>query len=238
MVTITTMTPTPTPTPISPGATADSAARDPLGPLFAWLSPGYPIGGFAYSHGLEWAIAAGDVHDRESLVAWLGDLITQGAGRSDALLMAAAWHDPTAAEPAEWAEALAASRERAQEAAWQGSAFASVTADAWGAGTAAPAPLPVAMGRAAAAAGVPLETLLPLAMQAFAANLASAAVRLVPLGQTDAQRTIAALLPLIGRVAAEAAADPDPLAAIGTATIRGDIAAMRHETQTVRLFRT
>ncbi|MEL6774445.1 MAG: urease accessory UreF family protein [Pseudomonadota bacterium] len=209
-----------------------------LAALFAWLSPGYPVGGFAYSHGLEWAVAEGAVHDRATAEAWIGDLLAHGAGRSDALLIAAAWRTPADPGPARLAEALAASRERRDEAAWQGAAFAEVTRTVWQPDMGDAAPLPVVIGHAAAAAKIPLKTLLPLALQAWVTTLASAAVRLVPIGQTDAQRIVHALLPQIRAVAAEAVAAPDPLGAIGTAALRGDIAAMRHETQDVRLFRT
>ncbi|ORE96041.1 urease accessory protein ureF [Stappia sp. 22II-S9-Z10] len=97
-------------------------------------------------------------------------------------------------------------------------------------------PLPVAIGAAGGLHGVPLRPLLTAALHAFAANLVSAAVRLVPLGQTDGQRITAALLPVAAEVArrAEAAA----LADIRSTAIGLDICAMAHETQHVRLFRS
>ena len=49
-------------------------------PLLAWLSPTYPVGAYAYSHGLEWAAAAGDVTDEASLAGWLADVLAHGAG--------------------------------------------------------------------------------------------------------------------------------------------------------------
>ncbi|SEA43255.1 urease accessory protein UreF [Rubrimonas cliftonensis] len=204
--------------------------------LVAWLSPGYPVGAFAYSHGLERAVADGAVRDAQTLQAWVGDVLARGSGRNDAILLAAAHRAPDDLAPAELAAALAVSRERLLETEAQGAAFARTTAQAWGAGDGGPAPYPVAVGRAAAAAGAPLETALTLYLQAFAANLVSVAVRLVPLGQTEGQRALAALAPLCAAVAAEAAgAGLDDL---GGAAFAADIAAMRHETQAVRLFRT
>ncbi len=146
--------------------------------LVAWLSPGYPVGAFAYSHGLERAVADGAVRDAATLQAWVGDVLARGSGRNDAILLAAAHRAPDDPEPAELAAALAVSRERLLETEAQGAAFARTTAQAWGAGDGAPAPYPVAVGRAAAAAGAPLETALTLYLQAFAANLVSVAVRL------------------------------------------------------------
>jgi urease accessory protein len=206
--------------------------------LAAWLSPSYPVGGFAYSHGLEWAVDSGAVHDAASCEAWLRTVIGQGAGRSDAILLAHAMRNPDDAELAALALALQPSAERRLESRAPGAAFAQVTAAAYPAPglDGRPEPWPLALGRAAAAHGLPAALVLPLAVQAFAANLVSAAVRLVPLGQTDGQRVLAALMPLCRDVAAEAEAAP--LDAIGGCVLLSDVASMCHETQYTRLFRS
>lgn len=228
--------PTGMPTEGSAGAGALDARG--LGVLAIWLSPAYPVGAFAYSHGLERAIADGAVHDGESLRAWVATLVAQGAGRSDAILLAHAWRDPDDAALEALAIALQPSAERRLESRAQGAAFAQVTAAAWPApgldGRALPYPL--AVGRAARAHGLPLGPVLAVVVQGFAANLVSAAVRLVPLGQTEGQRVLAALLPLCHAVAAEAEAAP--LDALGGCTLLSDIASMRHETLETRLFRS
>jgi urease accessory protein len=72
--------------------------------------------------------------------------------------------------------------------------------------------------------------------QAFAANIVSAAVRLVPLGQSDGLRVQARLEPLIPRIVAAALACT--LDDVGGAAVAADIASMRHETQYTRLFRS
>jgi urease accessory protein len=209
--------------------------------LFAWLSPANPVGAFAYSHGLERAVAAGDVHDRATLAGWIADVLAFGAGRSDAVLLASAWRaerdgDAAAlADVAELAAVLAPSAERRLETDALGAAFAEVTAAAWGAGTGA-APYPVAFGQAAARHAVPLDQAAAGYLQAFAANLVSAGIRLGAVAQTDAQRVVAALMPDCERVAAEAlAAAPDE---VGGCAVRADIASMQHETQATRLFRS
>jgi urease accessory protein len=96
--------------------------------------------------------------------------------------------------------------------------------------------LPVAVAVACAGHGVPLDLALPARLQAFAANLISAGVRLIPLGQTDGQRLLAALEPVVAATAVRARAVP--LAEVGGAAFRADIASMRHETQYTRLFRS
>ena len=218
-----------------------TAMDETISKLFAWLSPGYPVGGFTFSHGLEWAVEAGDVRDRETLADWVADILEHGAGRTDAVLLAGAWRAERAGDAAalaavaELADALAPSAERRLEAAALGAAFAEVTAAAWGGGP-CPAAYPVAFGQAAARHAIPLEDAVGLYLQAFAANLVSAAIRLAAVGQTDGQRVVAAVMPVCAAVAAEALGAP--LDAIGGCTIRADIASMRHETQPVRLFRT
>ncbi|MEO0823886.1 MAG: urease accessory UreF family protein, partial [Pseudomonadota bacterium] len=146
---------------------------EPAALLLAWLSPGYPVGAYTYSHGLEHAVAAGDVTGPAALSAWIADCLEHGAGRTDAILLAGAMRAPEDEALAERARALAASRERLLESEAQGAAFATVTAAARGPAL-APAPYPVAFGRAAAAHGIAPALAASLYLQAFAANLVSA----------------------------------------------------------------
>ncbi len=189
---------------------------------------------------------AGTRHGRRragsgAVAAWIADCVEHGAGRSDAILLAHAWRAEASGDGAglsalaELAAALAPSAERLLETEAQGGAFDEVTGAVWGRALGA-FPYPVAIGRAAAGEGVPLGPTLLLSLHAFAANLVSAAVRLVPLGQTDGQRVLARLMPLCARIAEEAATAS--LDDIGGCAYRADIAAMRHETQEPRLFRT
>jgi len=203
--------------------------------LAAWFSPGYPVGAYSYSHGLEWAVAAGQVGDAAGLAAWVADILEFGAGHTDAMLLAAAWRAEDPAEAAALASALAPSAERHLETMAQGAAFARVTSAAWGVAVPAVA-YPVAVGHAARLLALPLEATATLYLQAFAANIVSAGVRLVPVGQTDGQKITAGLVPLAARVAAAAVAAPPE--AIGGVALRADLAAMLHETQYTRLYRS
>jgi urease accessory protein len=204
--------------------------------LVQWLSPAFPVGSFAYSHGLEWAIAAGEVVSADAARDWIATILAEGAGRTDAILLAAALDaasDPVALGAL--AEALAASRERWIETMEQGCALA-LTVSALTGRDIPPLPYPVALGLAARGLGVAPEQVAALYLQAFATTLTLAAVRFVPLGQTEGQRILAELQPLVRRIAAEAVgAGIDD---IGSGAIRGDLAAMRHETMDVRIFRT
>ena len=218
-------------------------------PLLIWLSPAFPVGAFAYSHGLEAAVEAGDITNAATLQAWLDDLVRFGSLRTDALLAACAWRAAVAGDMAAIIEindltlALAPSRERHLETTGQGNAFVTAVQASWpsdlmgelaqGADAIA---YPVAVAVAAAAHGVPLPALLDAFLVAFAGNLVSAAVRLGPVGQTDGQRIIARLVPAL-REAAQMAAT-GTLDDLGSAALRSDIAAMRHETQYSRLFRS
>jgi urease accessory protein len=206
--------------------------------LAAWFSPAFPVGAFAYSHGLETAVADGVVTDRASLQDWVATALAQGAGRADAILLAAAWRAPRDGDVAALAAALNPSRERRLETMAQGAAFAATAAAAWPAPglDGAPAAYPVAVGRAAAAHGLPLGPVLLHYLQAWSANLVGAGVRLIPLGQTDGQRVTAALAPLCAAVAAVAA--EATLDELGGCALGCDVASMRHETMETRLFRT
>lgn len=207
--------------------------------LLTWLSPAFPTGAFAYSHGLEWAVEHDGVTNEAALLDWLEAVLRHGAGRTDAILLRHAWRADDLAEVAELAEAAAAGRERRAETLGQGTAFA-LAARVWGAPLLDALPgsvaYPVAVGALARAQGVAEDAAALGLLHAFAANLVSAAVRLIPLGQTAGLRVLAALEPALHQVAAEtrgAALDD-----IGGACFRSDIAAMRHETQYTRLFRT
>lgn len=223
--------------------------------LMTWLSPAFPVGAFSHSHGLEWAIEAGWIKDRTGLVAWLEDLVTLGGGWTDAVLFVQAHRAVLAADRrrladlGELAAACQPARERLVETTAQGEAFRRASDLTWGhaegpllpevpAGTLA---FPLAVAAQAARHGIPLQPALLAYLLAFAANLVTAAQRLVPLGQTDGQGALAALEPTLLEVTRRALAlgeAEDPFDQIGGAAWRSDLAALLHETQYTRLFRT
>jgi urease accessory protein len=208
--------------------------------LLAWLSPSFPTGAFANSHGLEWAVACGDISDEETLRVWLSDVLVHGSGRNDAILLRHA-HRAVANREAlnaigELAAATAASRERWSETLDQGTAFVAAAAAWQPPELPARVAYPVAVGALAARHGVDEHATTAAYLQAFAANLISAAVRLVPLGQSTGLRVLAGLAPTVLRVAADTrSASLDEL---GGCAFRSDLAAMRHETLPTRLFRS
>ena len=218
--------------------------------LMAWLSPAYPVGAFSYSNGLEWAVEAGDVTSADALCQWLVTVLTEGAGYCDAVFFTHAYRaseagDNTALHTvADLAAALTPSRERFLETTAQGRAFLDMTMTTWPClalervAKICPGPLayPIAVGAAAAGHGVSLEQSLAAYLHALAANWVSAAVRLIPLGQTDGQRVIAALEPCIAETVDRSLAAT--LDDAGSSTFRADIASMRHEAQYTRLFRS
>jgi urease accessory protein len=218
--------------------------------LMAWLSPAYPVGAFSYSSGIEWAVEAGDITDAATLKRWLAVMIADGGGFCDGVFFAhahraAAERDDKALRAvAELAAVFAPSQERHLETTAQGRAFLDATRAAW------PTPaldrllavwdgavaLPIAVAVASAGHEIVLAPALQAYLHALTANLVSAGVRLVPLGQTDGQRVLAALEPVVAATAARALATP--LDEVGGAAFRADLASMRHETQYTRLFRS
>ncbi len=215
------------------GGAMDNAA---LLTLARWFSPAFPTGGFAWSHGLETLVAEGAIGDAAGVEAWLADVLAHGGGRNDAILLAAAWRArPDAlAGIAELAAALAPGAERARETLEQGAAFARLAAP--GALPPDPVALPVVVGAAARAAGLPLAETLLFYLQNLASTLVSVAVRHVPLGQSVGQGILARLAPAIGALAE--AAPGLTLDDLGGCAFAGDLASLAHETQRTRIFRS
>ncbi len=237
---------------LEPPAAGERVSSAALIRLLAWLSPSFPVGAFSYSHGLEWAIEDGTVRTPADLEAWLGDILNHGAGRNDAILFVHAYAAGSLADAAavaaiaELAAALQPSKERRLEACAQGAAFLSAVAASWPNARfaalkesldRAPAiPYPVAVAAATATHEIPLRPALVAYLNGLAANIVSAGVRAIPIGQTDGQRIIAGLAPLVEDLAGAALASS--LDDLGGAAIRADIASMKHETQYTRLFRS
>lgn len=218
--------------------------------LLSWLSPAFPVGGFSYSSGIEWAVEAGDVSDARSLKDWLAAMLGQGSGFCDAVFFthahraAAAADDAALREVAELARAFVPSRERQLETTTQGRAFIETVRAAWDfpalsrlLAQCEEAPVyPVAVGLICAAHAIPLDPALHAFLHAQVFSLISAGSRLIPLGQTDSQRILALLEPQVAFTADRARRAT--LEEAGSATFRADLASLRHETQYTRLFRS
>jgi urease accessory protein len=205
--------------------------------LMTCLSPAFPTGGFAYSHALEWSVEAGDITEEAALKDWIEDLLQHGSLWNDVLLLRAAHQAPgDLAGLAELALSLGGTAERRLEASAQGAAFL-LAAAAYGLPRIdVDLTYPLAIGAIAAAAGIAQDDAALAFLHAATANLISAGIRLIPLGQAAGLRIQAALAPAI--LATEAATRTATLDELGGCAWASDIAAMRHETQTTRLFRT
>ncbi|MFH5775667.1 urease accessory protein UreF [Paracoccus sp. NGMCC 1.201697] len=202
--------------------------------LIQWLSPAFPTGAFAYSHGLEQAMAQG-LRETDAISDWIAEVVAHGGGWIDAVLLSLALTGEDPDDLAQLARAQAGSAERLAETVDQGRAFAETVAALTGHDV-TPRPLPVAVGLAARDLDLPAPEIIAHYLHAFAGNLVSAATRFVPLGQAQGQKALARLHPPIVRTAERAAlAGRD---ALETCCFGADLAAMRHETLDVRIFRT
>ena len=223
-----------------------TAMNDSLFRLMSWLSPAYPVGAYSYSHGLEYAVDAGLVTDAESVRDWIATILTAGSGFADLVFVAAAWDSEPERLPSinEFALAFQGTAEIRLESTAQGRAFLLVTAEAWPCeAIEALRGIPqdeivyaVAVGAVAKSHGIDRREVMTAYAHAFAANLVSAAVRLIPLGQTDGQRLTAKLMPAC--VAAVERAASTTADEVSTSTPMVDIASMKHEHQYTRLFRS
>lgn len=243
------MTTNKSPPPDHPGGMTEAEGAA-LYRLMTWLSPAFPVGAFSYSSGIEWAVEAGDVTDAASLKDWLRSMLADGSGFCDGVFLAhayraAAAHDEGALrEVAELAAAFVPSRERQLETTSQGRAFIDIARAAWNcdgldhlvAQCGGAIVYPVAVGLVGAAHDIPIAPMMHAFFHAVTSNWISAGARLVPLGQTDSQRVLAALEPVVVTTAKRALqASLDDL---GSASFRADLASLRHETQYTRLFRS
>lgn len=228
---------------ITTTAMADSTSPVALVRLMTWLSPAFPVGAFSYSGGLEQAVSSGDVGDAGTLRGWLSSLLAHGTLWNDAVLFAEAYRSVEdsvrLAETAALAEALSGSAERHRETMLQGEAFLAA-ASSWPHpvldaldGTAA---YPVAVGAVSGGHGIACDAALAAYLHAVVSNLVSVAIRCGVIGQRDGVATLAGLEATI--VALASAALASTLDDLGAATIRADIASLRHETLKTRLFRS
>ena len=228
---------------------ATNARIDAAQLLRIWLSPSFPVGAFAYSHGLEAAVARGLVTNASELGDWIAELIEKGSLHNDLILLAEAWraaNDITFDKLHQlnaFAIAFQPSAERYLEATQQGTSFAATISAAWPCDAIenlrkqeAPIAYPVAVGAAAAGHAIRLADALPAYALAFAMTLVSAAIRLSVIGQTDGQRVIARLMPIIDAQAAKA--ETSSLEDLGGAAFSSDLASLEHETLYSRLFRS
>jgi urease accessory protein len=217
-------------------------------PLAVWFSPMFPVGAFAYSHGLEWAHDGGDIGDADDLRDWLVTLVQRGALHNDAILLGAAYRTALQSDARGVAEinglalAMATSRERRLETATQGNAFLLAIRKSWPCATldrlqsSEDVAYPIAVAIAAAGHDLPLDATLDMFCLGFVSNLVSAAIRLGIVGQTDGQRVIAALMPIIHETAQSCA--NKHVDDLGGSSFRSDLASLKHETQYTRLFRS
>ncbi|MFB4375869.1 urease accessory protein UreF [Agrobacterium tumefaciens] len=211
--------------------------------LMAWMSPAFPVGGFSYSGGLEKAVEDRRIGDAAALRDWLETLLRHGSLWNDAVFLAHAWRSAGDAailsETADLARALAGSVERYRETVLLGDAFVAA-AGAWPHAVLdllpKDVPYPIAVGAVAAGHAVPLRETIAAFLHAGASQIVSAGIRLGVAGQKDGVAILAASEAIIAEMAARAM--QSTLDDLGSATIIADTAAMRHETQGTRLFRS
>ena len=227
-------------------------SRASLQRVLAWFSAAFPVGAFSYSHDLETAAESGQVRDRASLQRWIAAMLAHGAGRIDGDILRDAHVAGSAADLAALMTvnrrgvAFRATAEMMLEATAQGEAFLATCGAAW------PDPFldrwaailgddsesacySAAVGATTARTGIPLWALTAY-LQATASNLVSAGLRLGIIGQTDGQRILAALEPVVD--AAVAASLSRDASAFGSASFAVELASMAHEIQHTRLFRS
>jgi urease accessory protein len=213
--------------------------------LLQLASPALPVGAFSYSQGLEAAVEAGLVHDRASAEAWIGDCLSLTIACMEAPVLARlidAWRADGADQVNEWNEFFLASRETAElraETAQMGYSLAKLLTELGEgnpAASLATIAFPTAFAYAVSRWQIESEPALIAYLWSWLENQVIAAVKAVPLGQTDAQRLLIALGDLLpAQAAAALQRDDDDLCNFAPGLA---ILSAQHETQYSRLFRS
>jgi urease accessory protein len=227
--------------------TALPIAGTALPQLLRLASPMLPVGAYAYSQGMEWAVEEGAIADEDSALAWIADLLRFNVGTLEAPVwwrLYRAWQENDVEAVRHWNERFIAIRETAEfraETLQMGGALKAVLDATREIDTGlldqieSPA-FPTAFSFAAHGLGVPLREGLTGYLWAWAENQVSAAMKLVPLGQSSGQRILVKLIALLPEIADNAAGmQEDSLSNFSPALA---IASSRHETQYTRLFRS
>ena len=217
--------------------------------LQGWLSPSFPNGAYSYSHGLEWAVEAGHIHDRSSLVDWLEADLCCGSGRNEAIFFSEAYRCVVESDRAglsrvaELAAAFRGTSEFALESSQQATACLTTLRRVWPdrildlfSEMSCQPILAVVLGARSASERIPVRMALPAFLHSYVANLAIAGVRLIPLGQTDGQLAVSALEDAV--LSCSAQRKCATLDDLGSAGFMVELASMAHETQYTRLFRS
>ncbi len=227
--------------------TALPIAGTALPQLLRLASPMLPVGAYAYSQGMEWAVDEGTVRDEDSALAWIADLLRCNFGTLEAPVwrrLYRAWQERDIEAARHWNERFIAMRETAEfraETLQMGGAMKLVLDATREIDTGlldqieSPA-FPTAFSFAAHGLGVPVREGLIGYLWAWGENQVSAAMKLVPLGQASGQRILVKLIALLPEIADNALVmQEDELSNFSPALA---IASSRHETQYTRLFRS
>jgi len=224
------------------------ASRDPraLMHLCMLVSPALPVGAYAYSQGLEYAVQEDWVRDESSTLEWLNGLARHSVGTLDLpvlLRLHRAWDAGDTAAISHWNAQLIAARETAELRAEElhlGRSLARVLAaleiteasDWLDSGTAFCTMFSLAAVRWRISAA---DTLCGY-LWTWSENQVLAAIKLVPLGQSAGQRILHEMIESMPAIADHAAKLPDRC--IGVGAILQPIASALHESQYSRLFRS
>ena len=221
-----------------------------LARLLQLASPALPVGAYSYSQGLEAAVEAGLVRDAASALAWIGDVLAYAVARSEAPLwwrLHAAWSANDLERVSHWNELFLCTRETAElraETLQMGYSLQRLLLEI-GAFDApslqqlrgvAEIAFPAAFAFAVVKWEIPARSALIAYLWAWLENQVMAALKSVPLGQTDGQRLLLTLAALLPGIADEACAIGDD--DLCNYTPGFAILCSRHETQYSRLFRS
>tara|TARA_B100001248_G_scaffold129623_1_gene97190 strand:- start:147 stop:860 length:714 start_codon:yes stop_codon:yes gene_type:complete len=218
--------------------------------VLTWFSPSYPIGSYAYSHGLEYAVEEGLVKDPQTLLGWIRDLLFFGTGYNDSIIINSIYDSVANDNCVEFdyisqiANAIKPTKEIALESYQQGVSFKNILMDVYSNSNLTfylnrlddCITYPSVVGVAGGIFEVEKKLLLHSYLHAFTSNILSAALRIMPIGQTEIQKIIFQMKGNVEEMTNKSLGLS--LSDLGSSVFISDWASSKHQNQYTRLFRS
>ena len=207
--------------------------KDPHQILQVWFSSSFPIGSYAYSHGLEALIDDKKIKNKDNVKEFLDALLFYGTLRNDYIFMKSIYKGE---EINELILASASSKERQIEMIDMGNSFRKIMKDSWELSLPENTSFIYCLVKAGLHFDIKFDDLIKFYLQSFISNLINVCVKHIPMSQKDGQSLNVIFINQIQEFLTHS--DKLTLKDIGTTFFIGDIFAIKHENLDSRIYLT
>ena len=207
--------------------------KDPHQILQVWFSSSFPIGSYAYSHGLEALIDNKKIKNKDDVKEFLDALLFYGTLRNDYIFMKSVYKGE---EINELILASASSKERQIEMIDMGNSFRKIMKDSWELSLPENTSFIYCLAKAGLHFNINFDDLIKFYLQSFISNLINVCVKHIPMSQKDGQSLNVIFINQIQEFLSHS--DKLTLKDIGTTFFIGDIFAIKHENLDSRIYLT